>query len=79
MHLLGQQLQLLHQTIDQFDEKIAQEKALDYPRKPLAEPGPPRSMAPAEMFGEFYRRRNGAEASEDLRKLFEAVYEEAHG
>ena len=24
-------------------------------------------------------RRNGAEASDDLRKLFEAVYEEAHG
>jgi len=56
------------------------EVTLDYARKAAAaDPGRTRSMAPAELFGEFYRLRNGAEASDDLRKLFEVVYEEAHG
>jgi DNA repair protein SbcD/Mre11 len=58
----------------------AVEVTLDYVRKPTeAAPGHPRSLEPAELFGEFYRRRNGAEVGDDLRKLFEAVYEEAHG
>jgi len=58
----------------------AVEVTLDYARTPSApDPGRTRSMAPAELFGEFYRLRNGAEASDDLRKLFAAVYEEAHG
>ncbi len=58
----------------------AVEVTLDYARKAAApDPGRTRTMAPAELFGEFYRLRNGAEASDDLQKLFEAVYEEAHG
>ena len=57
----------------------AVEVTLDYARKPAAsDPGRRRSMEPLELFGEFYRLRNGAEASDDLRRLFEAVFEEAH-
>jgi hypothetical protein len=58
----------------------AVEVTLDYARTPVTpDPGRIRSLAPAELFGEFYKRRNGAEASDELQKLFEAVYEEAHG
>jgi exonuclease SbcD len=69
---------LAEQVKEMLPEAV--EVTLDYARKPAApDPGRTRSMAPAELFGEFYRRRNGAEASDDLRKLFDAVYEEAHG
>ncbi len=58
----------------------AVEVTLDYVRTtPAPDPGHARSLEPAELFGEFYRRRNGALVGDDLRKLFEAVYEEAHG
>ena len=58
----------------------AVEVTLDYPRQaPEPRPSGPASMAPAELFGEFYKRRNETEASAELMKLFESVYEEAHG
>ena len=58
----------------------AVEVTLDYDRSPTV-PGPAAtgSLPPAELFAEFYRRRNGAGASGELMALFQAVYEEAHG
>jgi DNA repair protein SbcD/Mre11 len=57
----------------------AVEVTLDYPR--VAVPAAPSnlSMAPVELFGEFYRRENASPASDELVQLFHEVYEEAHG
>jgi exonuclease SbcD len=50
---------------------------VDHPRE---EPGPaePRtSLQPAELFARYYARKNGAEPSEALSALFQAIYEDA--
>lgn len=38
-----------------------------------------RTLQPAELFARFFEQRNGAPPSEDLQKLFQSVYDEAHG
>lgn len=58
----------------------AVEVTLDYPRGPVRpELRRAASMQPAELFADFYKRRNGADASGELMRLFQNVYEEAHG
>jgi exonuclease SbcD len=60
----------------------ALEVTVDYPRQQtVAEVAGEsrRTLQPAELFARFYEARNGALPAEELRKLFEEVYEEAHG
>jgi DNA repair protein SbcD/Mre11 len=60
----------------------ALEVTVDYPRQGAAAPAggaSHRTLQPAELFARFYQSKNGAEPGEDLRKLFEDVYEEARG
>ena len=38
-----------------------------------------RTLQPKELFARFYETKNGALPGEDLQKLFEDVYDEAHG
>jgi exonuclease SbcD len=50
---------------------------VDHPRE---EPGPVAartSLEPTELFARYYARKNGAEPSEALSALFQAIYEEA--
>jgi len=50
---------------------------LAYERKDPAEPPQStRQLDPAELFSDFYRRRNGAEPSAELIGLFKTVYDE---
>jgi exonuclease SbcD len=56
----------------------ALEVTVDYPRQQAAG-GSRRTLQPAELFARFYQAKNGALPTEDLKKLFEEVYEEAHG
>ncbi len=39
--------------------------------------GPRTQLEPGELFSRYYERKNGAAPSEELRKLFHALYEEA--
>jgi hypothetical protein len=59
----------------------ALEVNVDYPRQASAEAtaASHRSLQPGELFAKFYQAKNGAQPGEDLRKLFEDVYDEAHG
>jgi exonuclease SbcD len=60
----------------------ALEVTVDYPRQEAALEGRDashRTLQPAELFARFYQAKNGAVPGEDLKKLFEDVYEEAHG
>jgi DNA repair protein SbcD/Mre11 len=60
----------------------ALEVTVDYPRQPTgveAGGASHRTLQPAELFARFYQAKNGAEPAEDLKKLFEDVYDEAHG
>ena len=69
---------------DQVRELLpnALEVTVDYPR---ATPDPATShtagppLEPAALFTHYYRRKNGADPTEDLLELFHSVYEEAHG
>ena len=56
--------------------------ALEYPRPqdgPESEAGsePRVGMDPAKLFAEYYRRRNRADAPDELRALFAELHEEA--
>jgi DNA repair protein SbcD/Mre11 len=58
----------------------ALEVAVDYPREAAAPDlgaCSRRTLEPAELFAQFYRRKNAAEPSDALRQLFQDVYEEA--
>ncbi len=59
----------------------ALEVNVDYPRQAsaVATGASHRSLQPAELFAKFYQAKNGTEPGEDLQKLFEDVYDEAHG
>jgi exonuclease SbcD len=60
----------------------ALEVAVDYPREaalPSVGGRSRRTLEPAELFAQFYRQKNAAEPSPALRRLFQDVYEEAHG
>ena len=59
----------------------ALEVTVDYPRQASTQAAGAshRSLQPGELFAKFYQAKNGSEPGEDLRKLFEDVYEEAHG
>ena len=60
----------------------ALEVTVDYPREQSAVDAASashRTLEPAELFARFYQAKNGALPGEDLRKLFEDVYQEAHG
>jgi exonuclease SbcD len=60
----------------------ALEVTVDYP-KPPSPPGSAavsaRSLQPAELFAQFYEKKNEAPPSPELRDLFQSVYDEAHG
>lgn len=60
----------------------ALEVTVDYP-KPPSPPGgakaSTRTLQPAELFAQFYEKRNQAPPSPELRDLFQSVYDEAHG
>jgi exonuclease SbcD len=70
---------------DQVRELLpdALEVTVDYPKGPddSARPAGPgvRSLQPAELFAQFYEKKNAAPPSEALRELFQSVYDEAHG
>jgi exonuclease SbcD len=60
----------------------ALEVTVDYPRAtrdPATSPTAGPRLEPAALFTHYYRRKNGADPSEDLLELFHSVYEEAHG
>ena len=60
----------------------ALEVTVDHPREPAVIDGggaSHRTLQPAELFARFYQTKNGAEPGDDLKKLFEDIYEEAHG
>ena len=60
----------------------ALEVTVDYPRQPSAARSPSAgqgTLQPAELFARFYQAKNGTTPGEDLKKLFDDVYDEAHG
>jgi exonuclease SbcD len=59
----------------------AVEVTLDYPRVAKGTNGHDTSSAlpPADLFARFYQRRNGTAPAPELARLFQALYEEAHG
>jgi exonuclease SbcD len=68
---------------DQVRESLpnALEVNVDYPRRDTAAEARPRnrSLEPSQLFAQFYAAKNGTTPAEELGKLFEQVYEEAHG
>ncbi len=54
---------------------------VDHPRDEGADPGdgegPRTQLEPGELFTRYYERKNGAPPSEELRKLFRALHDEA--
>jgi exonuclease SbcD len=60
----------------------ALEVTVDYPRQ-TKESSPrtsePHTLQPAELFARYYQTKNGAEPGAELARLFDEVYEEAHG
>jgi exonuclease SbcD len=71
---------------DQVKELLpgALEVTVDYPRLesgsgPNGGPAKVHSLQPAELFAQFYAQKNAAPPSEELRQLFQSVYDEAHG
>jgi exonuclease SbcD len=69
---------------DEVRELLANalEVTVDYPRQSTpaeAGGGSHRTLEPAQIFARFYQAKNGTEPGEDLKKLFDDVYEEAHG
>jgi len=59
----------------------AVEVTLDYPRVAKGANGhhPSSALPPADLFAHFYERRNGTAPAPELARLFQSLYEEAHG